>query len=262
MNYSISELNDCIFGYLTTVPNQAKSLPEILSNITQTTGHRCEALANDVNNSDYRRKFLESCDTLDNTYKNIYKFYKNNMFYVMYSDKDPNEVNQRMEYYYGSIADTSNDETIFVSFGPDIILDYFLSSTQSQNSQNNRYMLSVKEYLSKCTVNDAQRIFDKYKFSPDKQFSGTSLLQMAIDNNNAPLVEYLVKEKYSGKITKLKADNLTLKKNNTVLLLNNKTLDNDNKKLKKELGNTKIFQLVPIGVLVSVIVGLVSVFVI
>lgn len=259
MNYSISEIDDCIFGYLTTVPNQPKSLMEILRNITGSTGHRCEALSKDSDNSTMRKKFFEACDTLDNNFKNIHKFYKYGIFYLMYSDKLPEEVN--LEKYYNDINyDCHNgDSNDFASIGfeQDIILDYFLKN--NNNNNNNKYATFIKDYLAKCTVDDIRKILEQYDFDPEKQLYGTNLLQMAVDNENIELVKYLTKKKYDGKITKLKGDNLILKKNNTVIVLNNKNLESENKKLKKQLNNMSMYQWVPIGVLMTIIVGLLSI---
>ncbi len=259
MNYSIKELDDCIFGYLTTVSNQPKSLMEILRNITGSTGHRCEVLSKDFDNPTLKKKFFEACDTLDNNFKNIHKFYKHGMFYLMYSDKSPEEVN--LEQYYNDINYDSHNgdlnDFVSIGFGQDIILDYFLKTNNSNS--NNKYVAFVKDYLARCTVDDVKRILEQYDFDPEKQLCGTNLLQMAVDNKNIVLVKYLTKKKYEGKITKLKGDNLVLKKNNTVMLLTNKNLESENKKIKKQLNNMSIYQWVPIGVLVMVIVGLVAV---
>lgn len=252
MEYKLSELSDCVFGYLTTVSDIPQSLTMIWSHITGSTGHRCTSLDNNL--AKHRRLFLETCDTLDNTYKNIHKFFKNGTFYIMYSDKTSEEVNAALGNYHNSVDDNLGDA--FSTFGSDVIIDYFFNS--KNNSANNKYTTYVKDYLSHCTVDDAKKIFGSYDFHPDKPLFGTSILDMAIQNNNTSLVAYLSKVKYESKITKLKADNLTFKKNNTILTLNNKTLEQENKKLKKELSRTHLLQYVPVTVLVSVIVALVG----
>ncbi|MCJ7636384.1 MAG: hypothetical protein MUO21_02735 [Nitrososphaeraceae archaeon] len=241
---------------MSTVSNQPKSLLEILRNISGPTGHRCEALSKDSSNSNLKQKFFEACDTLDNNYKNIHKFYKHGMFYLMYSDKSSENIN--LEQYYNDINyDCHNgdySDFISVGFSQDVIMDYFLKNING--SVNNKYSAFVKDYLSRCTIEDAQKIFEQYDFDPEKQILGTNFLQIAKNNKNVDLIEYLSKKKYSGKITKLKADNLILKKNNTVLLLKNNNLEAANRKMKKELSSMSVFQWMPIGILVAIIVVL------
>lgn len=253
MDYKLSELSDCVFGYLAANPDEAQSLTNIWNHVTGETGHRCSTL--NQTNTKHKKLFLATCDTLDNNYQNIYKFYKNGVFYIMYSDRSPEVVHNEISNYYDINKNNTNDN-FFTSFGPDIIIDYFFNS--ENNSTENEYTAYVKNYLSQCTVDDARKIFGTYKFSPDRPLFGSSLLDMAIQNNNMPLVAYLTKVKYESKVTKLKSDNLTLKKNNTVLMINNKNLEKENKKLKNEMKNISIMRTVPVAILVSVIVGLIG----
>jgi len=250
MEYKLSELSDCVFGYLSANPDVPQTLTTIWNHVTSDTGHRCPALKQ--NNMKHRKLFLETCDTLDNNYNNINKFFRNGTFYIFYCDKTQEEVSAIIN----NSNQENNSDNSFESFGADIIIDYFFNSTN--NSTENKYTSYVKTYLSQCTVDDARKIFGQYKFSTDKPLFGSSLLDMAIQNNNTELVAYLSKVKYESKITKLKADNLTFKKNNTVLMINNKSLEQENKKLKKELQNMSIFRTVPVVGLASVIVGLIG----
>ena len=246
MDYHLSELPDCIFNYLATIPDTPQSLSDILKNITGKTGHRCSALE-----TNHKREFLDACDNLNNTYKNVHKFFRDGSFYLMYSDQSEELIQSLFnEKSLHNLDNTFND------FGVEIMVDYFFNS--KNNSSNNPYTDYVKQYLSKCTVSQARGIFDKYDFKPDEPLFGTSLLDMAIHNNNGPLIAYLTKVKYEDKLIELRADNLTFKKNNTVLTLKNKTLETENKALKKELRNTGYFQWIPIGALTTVIVALIG----
>ncbi|ARF09947.1 hypothetical protein Indivirus_6_13 [Indivirus ILV1] len=257
MNYSINDLGDCIFGYLTTVPNQPKSLTQIFEEITKSSGHRCDDLSHDINNLTYKRKFLESFDMLDTKYTNIYKLYKHGMFYLMFSNKSSQEISLEQHYHNINNVDQFSGEyidNIMNTISPDIMFEYFF---KSNSNQNNRYTQFFKEYLQYFTIEDAKRLFENYDINPETNICGTTFIKMARDSNNSELLEYLIKKKYDSKLTKLKADNLILKKNNTIVLLNNKNLESENKKIKNELKNMKILQMIPIGILTIINAGLI-----
>lgn len=244
----MTELGDCIFGYLASKSSEALSVAEIFTHITGDTGHRCDQLSKNKDKDDYKRKFFEVCDNLDSNFKNIHKYYNDGLLYLMFcEDSDPKFYNLK----------STNMDTY--TFDQNIILDYFLKNINNINP-NNKYTEFVKNYLSKCTVDDAKRIFEQYNFNSDEEIFGTNFMKIAIQNNNVELVQYLVKQRYSGKITKLKASNLVLKKNNTMLLLKNNTLDNQNKKLLKELKLTNSYSYInkPMAILVTIIVLLVA----
>lgn len=246
MDYKLSELSDCIFAYLATIPDTPQSLSDILKSITGKSGHRCSAME-----TNHKREFLDACDTLNNTYNNVHKFFRDGSFYLMYSDQSESLIQTAF-----NDKSINNLDSTFDDFGVEIMVDYFFNS--KNNSSSNPYTDYVKQYLSKCTVTQARGIFDKYDFAPDEPLFGTSLLDMSIHNNNGPLIAYLTKVKYENKITELRAANLIFKKNNTLLTIKNKNLETVNKKLKKELRNTSYFRWFPIGALAMVIVALVG----
>lgn len=235
MNYPLSELENCIFDYLASKPDILISINKILMDITCTSGYRCDALEHllSTNNHFGQKKFFEACDNLDSNFKNVHKFYNqdDNLFYLMFSTEKKPTMNSFDN-------DDNNNGNLELSINQNIILDYFLKNNNT--NKDNKYTEFIKSYLSKCTVDDAKSIFEQYSFSNQEIFN------LAKNNNNMDLVIYLLKERYAGKITKLKADNLVLKKNNTVLLIKNNTLESHNKKLIKENLNLNGIQWSPI----------------
>ena len=92
MDHYIDNLEECVFDYLVSHKDVPKSLEEIYDDISGTTGHRCSELNTYNAKYKYRNKFLSICYNINNVYENIHKYFKNNICYLLYSEKKKNLI--------------------------------------------------------------------------------------------------------------------------------------------------------------------------
>src|SRR3990172_10768385 len=103
MDHRLSELDECLFDYLSSNSGAFISLNKILTDITSDKGHRCSELK-----KRYDRQQLITCAAydLDNKYNNIYKTVRNGHLYLAYSDDKINDpFDYPFDYYHKLTTD-------------------------------------------------------------------------------------------------------------------------------------------------------------
>lgn len=175
MEYPINKLDECIFDYLVQNMDNPKNLYQIYDDITHNTGHRCPELNKNDND-----RFLSICYTLSHNYENIFKIFKNDVVYLIYSNIfNPNtmHLNDEIVIYYGpqfehSLGKYNNNEEF---------LEYILSLTSNENdvaydgslllysikTLNNELLCKLLSKFTKITDSDAQYLIKKALYNPD-----------------------------------------------------------------------------------------------
>lgn len=87
MDYSLENLDECIFDYLVYNKDEPKSFIKIWADIYGENGIRCSEVYKRGNEIESEFKFYNICYTLPSTYKNVYKIYVHDTLYLVYTMK-------------------------------------------------------------------------------------------------------------------------------------------------------------------------------
>lgn len=241
MDHSISQLDECIFDYLVSHVDEPKNFTQIYNDISSTHGHRCSELNNIPNRNLYKQRFLTTCHTIDNTYDNIHKIFKNDVAFLMYSTKSKSEINTTFNNYSGLFAEVHQSPD-FNDFGTndfDGMIDYLLDNTSAYKNFNFSSPISSTENMLQFIVKNnkvdkLKKILDQYDIDLTETVNGKSLIDIASEQNSTQVLRYLLDYTSSKKILILqtqllatKQNNTTLRNNNAILILKNKTQNNN-----------------------------------
>lgn len=254
MDHPISELSECIFDYLVSQADIPKSFTQIYDDISGPSGHRCSELNNIYNKNLYKNRFMADCYTLDIIYKNIYKIFKYDIPYLIFSTKSKQDVfnqfnvqflnnHQTSTNNYNSHLVNNQSDTYYNSSELDGIIDYLLehnneSSTYFSNLLFNQDQ-SILQYIIRTNkIDKLRKLMDLYDIDLTHQSNGKTLIDVASDNNNVNLLRELLDYQYNKKVTELSMTVSDIKKTNTRLLNNNMVLTLKNNRLESRLNKS------------------------
>ena len=238
MDHSITELDACVFDYLTSHADQPKTFTQIYNDISGPNGHRCSALnsAAPAARELYKKRFLTTCYTLDNTFKNVHKVFKNSTPYLIYSNKSRADVMR--DFGDLDIVNTNLSSEDYDNNDLENIIEYLLDNKESYNDFNFTAPVSANENMLQFLVrtnklDKIRKILDNYDIDVAR-----SLIDMATDNNNGAMVRELSIRYYDKQITELNTAASNSRKLNTKLSNQNKILNLQYKSLQNKMIQT------------------------
>lgn len=235
MDHPISQLNDCIFDYLTSYPDMAKSFTQIYNDITGSTGHRCSELNDPSFRALRKNRFITTCYTLDNEYKNIHKIFKSGTPYLVFSSKPKADV--AMQFNLQDLTDSD----VMPSSCPvdyDGMIDYLLENTDQFDDFdfNNAQMTETEtllQYIIKTNkLEQFRKIMSLYDIDLKQQINGKSLIDFVLECGNVSLLKELLEHQHNKNVTELSTSLSNVKKLNTRLSNNNRILQLKNQTLE------------------------------
>lgn len=245
MDHPISELSDCIFDYLTSHPDTPKNFTQLYNDISGQTGHRCSELNNMYNKNLYKNRFMAECYTLDNKYKNIYKIYKYDIPYLIFSTKLKQDVinHETSTGNYNNHLVNDESDTYYNSSDLDDMIDYLLENNNEGSTYTNLLFdqdQSILQYIVRTNkIDKLRKLMDLYDIDLTHHSNGKTLIDIASDNGNINLLKELLDYQYNKKVTELSMTLSDVKKTNTKLLNNNRVLILKNKTLENTLNKSK-----------------------
>ncbi len=200
MDHPINELEGCIFDYLISHKDIPKSLEEIYTDITGLTGHRCSELRAYDATHIYKNRFASICYNINNNYKNIHKYFKNNTCFLLYSEKKNNFIPLS---YSNKINNTLKPNTLesnhlvnplgknFLDVNPDDFIKYTISHN---NSFNYNTLINENETMIELIIRRGN--FPNVSFLIEN-----NIVNIGVDYNK--LIEFAIKHKQYFMITKI-----------------------------------------------------------
>ncbi len=237
MDHTLDELDACIYDYLVIHSNEPKTFMEIYEDISGSTGHRCSALQNMSNKIKYKDQFIITCYSLEKTYNNIYKLFKQDLPYLMFSSKTYEEVVRDLNISY-SDAPSYELNTMKIDTIVDSLVTYMKSTTD-----DNYVKLDLDSHLLQYLVwnNDTvkfKKLLDAFYIDVNMEINGKTLVTTAFESGHVEMVKLLMDEKLLQLESKFNVENNEVKKFNSKLSLSNNELQLANTKL--QLANTKL----------------------
>ncbi|QKF94610.1 hypothetical protein QKU48_gp1152 [Fadolivirus algeromassiliense] len=240
MDHPISQLDDCIFDYLTSHPDTPKSFHSMYNDISGTSGHRCSELNDPYNRSLYKNRFLTACYTLDNKYQNIHKIFKNSIPYLIFSSKSKAEI---MNDYNNQDLLNINSNDINIDY--DSMIDYLLENLDQyetfdfNNAQITENETLLEHIVKSGNVDKFRKIMDMYDIDLTKRINNKSLIDVAFSSGNIQMLKELLEYQHSKKIMELTTSLSDIRRANTRLLNGNRVLQLRNKTLETTLYETQ-----------------------
>ncbi len=239
MDHTIDQLDDCVYDYLVSKINDPKSLVEIYNDITQNQGHRCTKLNDPKMRGIYKKKFVATCYTLNIHYENIYKIYKNNKLYLIFSRENPVEIYKK---HISDSSDFKEMENIFEPTDQLAMIDLFMDDLKNRNYKFEDLLLedenTVFHILAKYDKTDQFREISKF-FDCNldiKNTLGKTPIDIAIENNNCKILTQFLNYKYEKQILNLNTRLTEIQRMNSKLLEEKNNLERGNIK-KNQMGN-------------------------
>lgn len=211
MNYSIDELDQCIFNYLVCHQNIPKSMGTIYNDITSGSGHRCDELNNN-HREKYKYRFMTAFHSVPNNFENVKKTYSNRIPYLTFNCDD--------------LSSDSDNETVLQNQGDnfkiksfDKFIDYLLDTDIDYDFDE-----PVYNHESILTHLVRAKDIDRIKILYDRKFNKKILeLQSKNDAIQQENLELKTNEQYS----QLQI-NVLQKENNDFIINNSKTANTTN----------------------------------
>jgi len=244
MNHSIEKLDDCIFDYLVYHVDKPRSFSQIYNDITKDTEIRCLELNNRNKREIYKRRYMTTCHILNQRFEKIHKIYRNDVPYLVYSEKE-NSIDE-------IVNDFSNnnifDDYDINNFDFNELLNYIINDNRDfSDNFDSDYDIngpfdddgSLLHYLTRNNKIDMLRKFmnlydvdlsvkDRYDRTP---------LDVATESNYIVIARELLEYKHNKEKLNLKIQQNDLRKANNRIHEKHKILQMENNKLKKNMYN-------------------------
>jgi len=238
MDHTLDELDACIYDYLAGHPNEPKTFMEIYEDISGTMGHRCSALQNMSNKIRYQDQFIVTCYSIEKTYNNVYKVFKQNLPYLVFSLKPYDEAVCDLNIAY-SDAPSYELNTMKIDTMVDSLVTYM-----KRVADDNYVKLDIDSHLLQYLVcnNDTckfKKLLDAFYIDVNMEINGKTLVAYALENNHAAMVKLLMDEKLLQLQSKCNVENNEVKKLNSKLSTTNNKLQLANTKLTAENSTLK-----------------------
>lgn len=263
MNYSVCDLKKCIVNYLIECADRPKTFDQIYSDITSDGGHRCSELISSNKTEEYANMFIMICQYLSSEYKNIYKIFRDNVPYLVYSVKPINDIvyndmDIQLSLYnnYLCSPDTFKDKIGgMIEYIIDHISDEEMVISLESPIYNGDNLL---QYLVRMNdMNKIKIIAEHYKFIVYEEDSLSSMLiDIAIENGYAEMVKILSIIHHRDTVEDLEFLNRQLKDQNHILMeqdivSKNSMIDLQNKINKYNTSNYVIDHIFGIGMVLT-----------
>lgn len=186
MNHTRARLGDCIFDYLASKPNRYIHHRQIFNDIRGSTGHRCSELTDTIED---RRYFVAVCNVLNNRYKNVRKFYRDNDIYLAF---DKGAIDMDLETYneqpwagmqFTTIINQVFDDNLHMNFETDYYYKNFMNEPL------------LHEMIRYCVSNAVVKDLIRAKNLDITQMNDKSQtpLDVAISVRNTDMIIFLVR---------------------------------------------------------------------
>jgi ankyrin repeat protein len=234
MDHKIDELGECIFDYLSSCPDCPKSLTEIYNSISGTTGHRCTELNSYPKKDIYKKKFMTECYSLDSKFDNVHKIFKKDKLYLVYSNKEKADVLTMFNSYETHIPNLYGEMDL------DAILEYVIDNYEDHNDFDFNSPMVMHHLIKNNKVEQFKKVVELFDVDINsKDSSGKTLMDIALENNNAALVKALMEQDSNNKVSDLMISNKNLKQFNTKFNKQCEDLLEKNNSLTQQLRNNQ-----------------------
>lgn len=229
MDHLIENLDECVYDHLVSTENELQSINKIYSCIIGQTGHRCFQLSDPRMRDIYKKKFVTTCHSLDNSFKDIHKKFKNNTLYLLYSTKEiPMEV-------YNNYQDESIFEDIN-NLHPSDIIDYMLANCKNFNF--NEYFNEKENPVHYLVRNNKLEQFKKLLTHHEVDLNnrdrdGKDVMDIAMDGQNCKIMKEIIEYKHANRVLDLMNENRELRKSNSEYAQDNRKLRQQHNDLQK-----------------------------
>ena len=239
MDHTLDELEECVYDYLSSHPNEPKTFMEIYDDISGTTGHRCSELQNLDNKIIYKDKFIMICYSLEKSYNNIYKVFKQNLPYLIFSTQ--------VKTYDDLVEDLNISYCDALTYELNTIkLDNIIETLLALNNNQLDIDPHLLQYLvANNDTNKFKKLLDVFYIDVNTEYNGKTLMCTAMENHHMEMVQLLTKEKllqleskHNVEINEIKKLNSKLSLDNNKLQLEKAKLAAENKTLTRELDNS------------------------
>jgi hypothetical protein len=217
MDHSIEELDNCIFDFLVSKPNQWFGIDEIYESITceSESGHRCQALKNNKHNGTYIASYKQIAITLNNKFTNIRSKIRtfDNVLCLIFDEKN---TYSKQFWPHEYVSDYKMRDTIKSdwSFDANDILNYMDHGIDYNDEINSKHVTDItydntNSYIHLLVINNKIDKLDKlmkiYVLDLDiRNKWNLTPLDIAIKNNNCRMVKLILDYKYGNTIQNLR----------------------------------------------------------
>jgi hypothetical protein len=193
MDYTLAELDTCMFLYLAQNQDKPISIYSMWNQLTSKTGYHCEELT-----IQHKQQFITQFNCLPSIYNNIIKFYKNGTPYL---------VSTKLESWQFDQDKYVPQEQVGQFCTVDDLVESYIS--ENVNDIEDEFILWLIKHNK---VEQITKIFDNYSFEHEEY---ELFLKEAKDN--AKILALLLKHKYKNKILQEKTKQQELKERNRYL---------------------------------------------
>jgi hypothetical protein len=193
MNYTLAELDTCMFLHLAQNQDTPISIYSMWNQLTSKSGYHCDEL-----NIQHKQQFITQFNCLPSIYNNIIKFYKNGTPYLVSTKLESWQFDQDK---YVSTEPTEQFCTV------DDLVESYLSENVSEVEKE-----FIQWLIKHNKIEQLNKIFDSYSFEHEEYE-----LFLKEAKENATIVALLLKQKYKHKILQEKTKHQELKERNRYL---------------------------------------------
>lgn len=214
MEYDLTQLDDAIFYYLSTVPNVPQSVHMIYNALCDQ--NICPALKSPVNRDNNKLKLICICNTLDSRFKNAKVLRKNNTIYVVLS------TNSKESTFDSCVEEIYHDQV-----SPLSLVEYMLSYPEFSSSLNFTNYVDDKDTVLHVICRYArydllQKVLKLYDVNPRveniEHKTPYDVLPFNSGDKSTKIMADLIKYEYEREIGTMKNMLMELRKHNTTLV--------------------------------------------
>lgn len=197
MDYTLAELDSCMFLYLAENVDKPISIYSMWNQLTSKNGYHCSELT-----IKDKQTYITQFHCLPNVYNNIIKFYKNGIPYLVCTKLERWQFDQ--DKYVPQTVSQENDSKFCTV---DDLVESYLSDQISEIEPE-----FIKWLIQNNKEEQLRKILDNYSFDKEEYE-----LYLREAKDKASMVAMLLKHKYKEKITTLMTEKNNLKSRNTYL---------------------------------------------
>jgi len=246
MEYDLTQLDDAIFYYLSTVPNVPQSVHMIYNALCDQ--NICPALKSPANRDNNKLKLICTCNTLDSRFKNIKVLRKNNTIYVVLSTNK--------ESTFDSFPEDTHEQV-----PPLTLVEYMLTCPEYSSSLNFTDYVDNKDTVLHLICRHArydllQRVLTLYDVDPKVQnvdhITPYDVLPFNSGDKSTKIMADLVKYECEKEVRTIRNMLTELRKHNTELQNVNAILINETNKAKATVSKWKLMAISELVTMVGI----------